>query len=756
MVAVAGLVAALAVGAAAAFGPVVRFKARQAAHARGLDLSIGAVGASWFGVALSKVVLRPEGVGTAQAELDEVRVDLDSTLSPVRVRASGGRVLLTGPTALDDVLAWRARRAPRAGGAGRATPVVVEGVDVSWAPGVEGEGLDVRSDDDGLHVAARHLRMTQGDLSFDLRDGSADLDATRKLARAHAGAIDLAWALQDPPPRAEAGAPLAAPPIVQRRGPVEPYRPLFVLPDLHAARAKLDALGAGFAERVTAGAVIDADDLSLAVTRGSDRIAIGGKVQITRNERGVALAFSSRAATGTTPLELGLDAPLGAGDIVAQLSGGPVALSLLGVKDGEAGLSDVDRATVTGRGRVVLASASDALRFDGSVALRGLSVRDGRIALDTVRGLDVGVFARGTLFDRGVLVLDDARLDMGALHASIVGSAEQAADHLGVKLTFDVPTAGCESLRASVPPALVATLAGARFEGTFGGHGTLAFDTRALDDLVLRYDLDDRCRVARVPDELARQRFAHPFRYWALDKDRRPVELESGPGSERWVSLEDISPTVQVAVLTTEDGAFYRHKGFNHAAIRGSLIADLKAHGFVRGASTITMQLAKNLFLSREKTVARKLQEIVLADYLEQTFTKEELMELYLNVIEFGPDVYGIGAAADHYFGRDAAELDLSEGMFLATALPHPIDAHKAWQKGEVSAHWVGHLRALMKIAAKTSHITPKELEDGLAETPVFHLENTPRPPSRSPVRGPSPRRTTQDEAWDPDWVPAQ
>ena len=129
-------------------------------------------------------------------------------------------------------------------------------------------------------------------------------------------------------------------------------------------------------------------------------------------------------------------------------------------------------------------------------------------------------------------------------------------------------------------------------------------------------------------------------------------------------------------MLTTEDGGFFRHHGFNTCAIRTALIANIKAGRFVRGASTITMQLAKNLFLSREKTLSRKLEELILTDYLEQTFTKDEMMELYLNVIEFGPDVYGVTAAADHYFGRTPAELNLAECLFLASLLPQPLRYH--------------------------------------------------------------------------------
>ena len=735
-----GVLAALVLGGALGFGPFVRSRAEKAAGARGFTLSIGVVHAAWGGVVLQDVAIQPEGVGSAVLRLEELDIGVGWGLSPSEVRAHGGKLELTGPGVPEELAAWRERHRPKeAGAAGeRRLPIVIEGLDASWTEhALVVEGAEIRRDDEGVHLKAEHVHAQHEELTFDLRGGTAELDPEQRLSHAHASTVELAWALKEAPPE-KSVEPQPIAPVVKRPGkpPAEPYRPLFVLPDLHALRAVVDA-GAKRAEaRTTPGASLDVDDLSLALARGADRVAVGGKLQLARGERSLTASFSSRAAQGTTPLELGVDVPLGTGELVAQLSGGPVTLSFLGVKDGQAGLTDVDRATLSGRGKVVLSSAADVLRFDGSLALRGLAIKHDSIAAETVRGLELGVSAKGSLSDKGVLALDDARFDTGALHVSLQGTAEQGPDHLGVKLAFDVPTAACESLRASVPAALLPVLEGARFKGTFGGKGTLAFDTRALDDLVLRYDLDDRCRIERAPDELDKDRFTHAFRYWALDKDRKPVELESGPGTERWVHLEEISPYVQVAVLTTEDGSFFRHKGFNHAAIRASLIANLKAHRFVRGASTITMQLAKNLFLSREKTLARKLQEIILADYLEQTFTKEEMMELYLNVIEFGPDVYGIAAAADHYFGREPAELDLSESLLLATLLPHPVDAHKAWEKGEVPAHWVKNVHALMQIAQRSARITPKELEDGLAETPVFHKDGAPRPTPRPAVHG--------------------
>jgi membrane peptidoglycan carboxypeptidase len=142
------------------------------------------------------------------------------------------------------------------------------------------------------------------------------------------------------------------------------------------------------------------------------------------------------------------------------------------------------------------------------------------------------------------------------------------------------------------------------------------------------------------------------------------------------------------------------------------------------------------LFLFREKTLARKLEEIILADYLEENFTKKEMMELYLNVIEFGPDVYGVTQAAFHYFGRKPDELNLAESLFLASLLPSPLRFAKLAEKPTLSEGWTKHLRQLMAIAAKNELVSPEELADGMKEVVVFHDPQAPLPPPRPAVSG--------------------
>ena len=125
-----------------------------------------------------------------------------------------------------------------------------------------------------------------------------------------------------------------------------------------------------------------------------------------------------------------------------------------------------------------------------------------------------------------------------------------------------------------------------------------------------------------------------------------------GPENPDFTPYAEISPHVVKAFLTTEDAGFFRHRGFIPSQFRKALARNLKRGGFRLGASTISMQMVKNVLLSHEKTLSRKLQELFLVWYLEQELSKERIMEIYLNAIEFGPGIYGIGAAARHYFGK--------------------------------------------------------------------------------------------------------
>jgi membrane peptidoglycan carboxypeptidase len=194
-----------------------------------------------------------------------------------------------------------------------------------------------------------------------------------------------------------------------------------------------------------------------------------------------------------------------------------------------------------------------------------------------------------------------------------------------------------------------------------------------------------------------------------------------GPGTWTWTPLSEIPSYVESAVLVCEDGRFLRHSGFDFEAIRNSIRDNLRTGRFARGGSTVSMQLAKNLYLRRDKTVSRKIQEAALTMLLEQTFTKREILELYLNVIEYGPGIYGIGPAARHYFDTTPDRLTMAQSFFLISLLPRPKANHFA-SDGNVHSGWLNQLRYLMKIAEKRGHFSQAELDVGLNEQLTFRV----------------------------------
>jgi monofunctional biosynthetic peptidoglycan transglycosylase len=140
----------------------------------------------------------------------------------------------------------------------------------------------------------------------------------------------------------------------------------------------------------------------------------------------------------------------------------------------------------------------------------------------------------------------------------------------------------------------------------------------------------------------------------------------------RWVSYGSISPYLRRAVLVAEDNEFYEHEGVDLKAMEEALRRDWKRRKITHGGSTITQQLAKNLYLSPSRNPVRKIKEYFIARQLERHLSKKRILELYLNVVEMGERVYGAEAAARHYFGKSAAALSPPEAALLAGALPNP------------------------------------------------------------------------------------
>jgi len=154
--------------------------------------------------------------------------------------------------------------------------------------------------------------------------------------------------------------------------------------------------------------------------------------------------------------------------------------------------------------------------------------------------------------------------------------------------------------------------------------------------------------------------------------DRTKKERKHFRKRQNWIPYKSILPDVIDAVVVAEDGTFWRHDGFDWFEFRESIEKNFEEGRAARGASTITQQLVKNLYLSSSKNPLRKLKEWILTWYMEQQLSKSRILEIYLNVIEWGEGVYGIGAASQYYFDKPASELNRDECTRLAAIIPSP------------------------------------------------------------------------------------
>lgn len=196
-------------------------------------------------------------------------------------------------------------------------------------------------------------------------------------------------------------------------------------------------------------------------------------------------------------------------------------------------------------------------------------------------------------------------------------------------------------------------------------------------------------QVLTWPD-VARLRIEPPASTAFIEQYRAERRAAGKPEATewRWVPDVEISPALHLAVLSGEDVGFFGHHGFAVGEMRAAITDALRGRRALRGASTITQQLAKNLWLSPSRNPLRKVKEAILTWQLERKLSKSRILALYLNVVEFGPGIYGAEAAAGRYFGKPATALDEHESALLAASLPRP----STWHPGSDSPSYATHV----------------------------------------------------------------
>jgi hypothetical protein len=315
----------------------------------------------------------------------------------------------------------------------------------------------------------------------------------------------------------------------------------------------------------------------------------------------------------------------------------------------------------------------DELHVDGFTSIKNLKINHSKIA-------SKDVVIKNARFDFRFLLGSDfisidststVQLNKVKFHPYVAYETKKDTVY---KLKVAIPKIKAQDFISSLPDGLFTHFQGMEAQGNFDYDLNFSFNKNKPDEIVFDSNIKKENLKITKYGEANLNKLNGEFIYRALIKNvlQRPILV--GSANANYTPLNQISPYLRKCVLTTEDPSFFSHHGFISEAFKQSIIKNIKTKKFSRGASTISMQLVKNVFLTREKTVSRKLEEILLVYILENNriVSKERMLEVYFNIIEWGPNVYGIGEASRFYFQKSPSELSLNECLYLARIIPSP------------------------------------------------------------------------------------
>ncbi len=368
--------------------------------------------------------------------------------------------------------------------------------------------------------------------------------------------------------------------------------------------------------------------------------------------------------------------------------------------------------------------------FQVDSQLRGLELHHPAVDWTPWRELGVEIHVSGQVAaGAGRVDIESAEVRVFGAQLNLKGWTEVLGTPRG-ELTISTPRAAplpCSSLLAAQAQPVRQALAGLALGGKLGLAVAFSFDAAAWETLTLDVRVDPRCTVKTEPQVLAS---LTPALLRQTPTGPLAPSLPLGKYNPDFASLAEMPKHLPAAFLTSEDSRFFTHNGFDIEMIRHALVQDLETGTFGRGASTITQQLAKNLFLTPHRTLARKLEETVLAWRLHNLLGKERILELYLNVIDLGPGIRGVRQAARVYFGKELQQLRPIESAYLAALAPNPHVLARRFRDGHVDDGWLQRLHDLLAMMKRSGRLSAEELAAARGTRPALRRidkEFTPR-----------------------------
>lgn len=303
-----------------------------------------------------------------------------------------------------------------------------------------------------------------------------------------------------------------------------------------------------------------------------------------------------------------------------------------------------------------------------------LSIYHKRISTDTIKIAYQAFQGTVQLQGNSFKIVPDGKITINELYSSIKASFEKKDSLKKYALEVHTDNVAANTFIKSLPKGMFKTLDGIDCKGQLQFNLNFSLVSNLPDSCQFYCELKPTDFAIKSMGTTNLAKMNGSFTHAIYEKDQYIRSIVIGYENPLFYDYLHISPFIKSAILTNEDGDFFWHQGFNEESFRKSIAENYKAGRFVRGGSTISMQLVKNIFLSRNKTISRKAEEAFIVWLIEhqRLSSKERMFEVYLNSIEFGPNVYGIGEASKFYFNKRPVELTLAESIFLSIIIPRP------------------------------------------------------------------------------------
>ncbi|WP_374174334.1 transglycosylase domain-containing protein [Flavobacterium tructae] len=359
------------------------------------------------------------------------------------------------------------------------------------------------------------------------------------------------------------------------------------------------------------------------------------------------------------------------------------------------------------------------LHLDGYTSITNLKINHPKIASKDVVIKNARFDYRFLLGDSFISIDSTSTMQLNKIKLHPYVSYDTEKDTV-YTLKVNIPKMQAQDFIVSLPEGLFTHFEGMEAAGNFDYKLDFKFNKNKPNALVFDSKLNKEGLKITKYGEADLNKLNGEFVYRAIIQNvlQRPVLV--GNANPNYTPLDQISPYLRKCVLTTEDPSFFSHRGFINEAFKQSILKNIRTKKFSRGASTISMQLIKNVFLTREKTLSRKLEEILLVYILEnnRVVSKERMLEVYFNIIEWGPNIYGIGEASHFYFQKSPANLNVDECLYLATIIPKPRKfMYQFNDQGNLRDYALKNQKFLKNLMFRRGLLVP---EDTLGQLPVY------------------------------------